>query len=69
MAMEAAGPVYELYGMAGTKGSGIITDDDEISDVTIGGLTQYRRQSGHSLDPEYWRVILDVARVVFDDDL
>ena len=44
---------------------GTITDDDEISMANIGGMTQYRRRSGHSLDPEYWRVILDVAEVTF----
>ncbi|MAG14212.1 MAG: hypothetical protein CMN78_06420 [Spirochaetales bacterium] len=64
-AMRAAEPVYKLYGKTGIKGTGIITDDDEISIHTIGGMTQYRRPSGHSLDPDYWRVILDVAKVVF----
>ena len=66
-AMKAAEPVYKLYGNEGLKGSGIITDEDEISEATIGDMTQYRRESGHSLDPEYWRVILDVARVAFDE--
>ena len=65
-AMRAAEPVYKLYGNEGIIGSGVITDDDEISETTIGDLTQYRRDSGHSLDPEYWRVILDVARITFD---
>ena len=66
-AMKAAEPVYKLYGNEGIMGSGIITDEDEISKETIGDITQYRRQSGHPLDPDYWRVILDVARVAFNN--
>jgi|GEM_PF-176461 len=59
-AMGEADKVYAFLGVAGIKGTGIIEGDEPI-DAAAGRLAQYRRDTGHTLNRDYWKAILDFA--------
>ena len=60
-AMGAADGVYEFLGVSGIKGTGVIEGDQPIEAATCGALMQYRRDTGHTLNRDYWKAILDFA--------
>lgn len=60
-AMKAADPIFKLLGAEGLRGNGIIPSDAPITTENATGLSQYRRATGHRLDPGYWRVFVDYA--------
>lgn len=60
-AMEAADRVYKFLGVAGIKGTGIVEGDGQIEAASCGELVQYRRDTGHTLNKDYWKAILDFA--------
>lgn len=64
-ALEAADPVYDLLGVEGIVGDGVLYGDDEITAETAGRLLQYRRETEHTLDGGYWEAILDFADLHF----
>ena len=64
-AMREADAVFKLLGAPGMAGNGIIKEGEKITRQNATGLTQYRRQKGHSLDPEYWKVFVDYAESYF----
>ncbi len=62
-AMAAADKVYEFLGVAGIKGTGIVEGDEPIEARGCGRLAQYRRDTGHTLNRDYWKAILDFAEL------
>lgn len=60
-ALRAAAPVYDLLGAEGTVGSGLLHEGDRITPETAGSLLQYRGETGHLLNRDYWQAILDFA--------
>jgi len=58
-AMKAASPVYELLGIKGIIGDGFVRDS--IGDTKIGRLLQYQRDTGHTLNIDYWNAMFDFA--------
>lgn len=65
-ALQAADPVYDVLGVEGMVGKGLLHEDDEITSETAGRLLQYRRDTDHTLNREYWDTILDFADLHFD---
>lgn len=61
--IRAAEPVYDLLGADGLVGDGLLYGDDEISAATVGTLSQYRRETEHTLNRGYWDAVLDFADV------
>lgn len=58
-AMKAASPVYELLGVKGIIGDGVVCDT--IGNVKMGRLLQYQRDTGHTLNINYWNAMFDFA--------
>jgi hypothetical protein len=58
-AMKAATPVYGLLGEKGIVGDGFVMD--RIGDQEIGRLLQYRRDTEHELNIDYWNAMMDFA--------
>jgi hypothetical protein len=64
--LRAADPVYELLGVDGVIGDGILYGDEEITDANTGRLLQFRRETAHTLHGAYWDAILDFADLHFE---
>ncbi len=73
--IQAADPVYKFLGAPGVKGTGIVEvpwisgvpqGPAKISEETAGNLVQYRLDTKHTLNKDYWRGILDFADLQFD---
>ncbi|UCE07110.1 MAG: acetylxylan esterase [bacterium] len=58
-AMKTATPVYELLGERGIVGNGFVRD--EIGDIDFGRLLQYQRDTEHTLNIDYWNVMIEFA--------
>lgn len=67
-AIQAASPVYEALGVTGLKMNRPLTADDKISSETAGHLLQYRLDTKHVLNADYWEGILDFADLHFQDE-
>lgn len=63
--LRAASAVYELLGVPGVRGEGLLTDADAIDTAELGRLQQLRLDKEHELDLEYWARILDFADRTF----
>ena len=59
--LKGATPVYEMLGVQGLVGSGLVTDDDPIAGVKVGHLLQCRLKEKHTLNAAFWEKILDFA--------
>lgn len=59
--LRAANPVYQLYGVTGVQGSGLVQDDEPIVGPNLGRLMQYRLDEKHTLNRRFWEKILDFA--------
>lgn len=59
--LRAASPVYEFLGVKGLVGDGVLRGDDAITEDTAGRLLQFRLDTKHTLNQDYWRAILDFA--------
>ena len=57
--LRAAAPVYDLYDGVGMRGNGLLHAPDPIDESTAGRLVQYRHETGHTLNANYWETILD----------
>lgn len=57
--LQAADTVYELLGKPGLQGTGIVSQEESITGPNFGTLLQYRRDTGHTLNADYWNKILD----------
>lgn len=60
-ALKAADPVYKLLGAKGLVGKGLVEGDAPIVGENFGELMQYRRDTPHVLNKDYWNKILDFA--------
>jgi len=64
--LEAASPVYTLLGVTGLAGVGYVNGDtDTIPANYAGRLLQYRRNTGHVINLDYWNGFIDYADVQF----
>lgn len=64
-ALKAADNVYKFLGLRGMVGTGVIQADEPIVGKNSGDLIQYRRNTRHELNKDYWRVIFDFADAYF----
>jgi hypothetical protein len=64
-ALKAADQVYKFLGVQGMVGTGIIQAEEPIQGANFGDLIQYRRNTRHELNKDYWRVIFDFADAYF----
>jgi hypothetical protein len=46
--------------------TGRVRNDQPTRQEEVGSSLQYRRDEGHSLDPGYWKVILNYTEIVFE---
>lgn len=60
-ALHAADEVYKFLGAEGTKGSGMLQEKDGIRSDNAGNLLQHRLDTVHTMNRDYWGVILDFA--------
>ena len=59
--LRAASPVWSLLGSDGMRGSGVLESGATIDAQTAGRVLQYRLDTGHILNAQYWHAILDFA--------
>jgi hypothetical protein len=64
-ALQAADKLYKFLGGRGMVGSGVIQAEEPIAGENAGDLIQYRRNTKHELNKDYWRVIFDFADAYF----
>jgi len=64
-ALRAADPVYKFLGGSGMVGPGVVTADEKITARNAGTLLQYRRDTKHLLNKDYWEAMLDFADLQF----
>ncbi len=63
--LKAADKVYQFLGARGMVGTGVIQAEEPINGANFGDLIQYRRNTRHELNKDYWRVIFDFADAYF----
>jgi len=65
-ALRAADPVYKLLGAPGmsTDSNGLLEKGAAITPENAGNLLQYRLDTRHEMNPDYWEKVLDFADVV-----
>jgi len=61
--LQAADPVYKLLGARGLVGEGMLIGDEPMTREQVGELLQYRRNTRHTLNVDYWNAILDFAEL------
>jgi hypothetical protein len=64
-ALHAADKVYKFLGARGMVGTGVIRGEEPIAASNLGDLVQYRRDTKHELNKDYWGKIFDFADVYF----
>jgi hypothetical protein len=57
--------VYKLLGAPGIKGGGMIQGPATLTKANAGNLLQYRLDTDHTLNQDYWQGILDFADIQF----
>lgn len=63
--LVAANRVYKLLDAPGIKGGGMIQGPAELSPENAGNLLQFRLNTEHTLNADYWKAILDFADIQF----
>jgi hypothetical protein len=66
-ALLAADKAYKFVGARGMVGTGKIRDEEPIKGPSFGELMQYRRNTRHLLNKEYWNKIFDFADAYFSE--
>ena len=61
----AANRVYKLLGAPGIKGGGMIQGPAELTKENVGNVLQYRLNTEHTLNRDYWQGILEFADIQF----
>lgn len=64
-ALQAADTVYKFLGARGIVGTGLIRGEEPIAGPDFGDLVQYRRNTKHELNKDYWGKIFDFADAYF----
>lgn len=67
-AIQAADPVYKLLGSPGIRGTGML-EGGTITAENSGPLMQYRLDTKHTLNQDYWQAILDFSDIYLTGDL
>ncbi|MAT16496.1 MAG: acetylxylan esterase [Planctomyces sp.] len=67
-AIQAADAVYKFLGAPGIKGDPII-NGGPVTEENCGNLAQYRLDTRHVLELDYWKGILDFADLQFGEKL
>lgn len=63
-ALQATDAVYKFLGAPGMVGRGQLQGEARIDAATAGNLLQYRRDTEHTLNADYWNALMDFADVV-----
>lgn len=63
--LHDADRVYKFLGAQGRIGTGQLTGPTPVTSENAGSLLQYRLDTKHELNRDYWRVILDFADVQY----
>lgn len=63
--LQAADPVYEFLGKPGLVGDGMVLEDEPIGGDDFGTLLQYRRDTNHTWNSDYWEKMMDFADLHF----
>lgn len=61
----AANRAYKLLGAPGIRGGGVVQGPAPITPANAGNLLQYRLDTKHTLNQDYWAGILDFADIQF----
>lgn len=65
-AIQAASPVYEFLGAKGIVGEGMVNgENDKITEENASTIMQFRLNTKHTLNQDYWAGILDFADIQF----
>ena len=65
-AIHAASPVYEFLGAKGIVGEGMVNGEEEkITKENASTIMQFRLDTKHTLNQDYWAGILDFADIQF----
>jgi hypothetical protein len=64
-ALQAADKVYKFLGARGIVGTGRIRGEEPIKGPNFGDLVQYRRDTKHLLNKNYWNKIFEFADAYF----
>lgn len=59
--LKAADPVYKLLGKKGLVGDGTLTTGEKMTPENTGELLQYRLDTKHEFNRQFWTAILDFA--------
>lgn len=59
--LKAADPVYKLLGKRGLVGDGVLREGEKMTNENVGDLLQYRLDTEHTLNRDYWKAILNFA--------
>lgn len=62
--LQGANAVYQLLGVTGIKGTGLVQDGESMTGPNAGRLVQLRLNQKHTLNRAYWERILDYADAV-----
>jgi hypothetical protein len=63
--LRAADVVYKFLGARGIVGEGVVTGPAALDPARIGNLMQFRLDTKHDLNQDYWKGILDFADLQF----
>lgn len=63
--IRAADAVYKFLGAPGIRGEGMVLGPAELDPEETGNLMQFRLDSKHTLNRDYWKGILDFADIQF----
>jgi hypothetical protein len=63
--LKAADTVYEFLGTPGLVGDGMVVEDEPIAGDDFGTLLQYRRDTKHTWNVDYWNKMMDFADLHF----
>lgn len=66
-AIQAASPVYEFLGAKGIVGEGMVNgEEDSITAENVSTIMQFRLDTRHTLNEDYWEGILDFADLQYE---
>lgn len=63
--LQAAAPVWKLLGAPGLVGEGMLEGGTPITPENTGNVLQYRLDTRHEMNRQYWEKVLDFADLVY----
>lgn len=67
IAIQSADKVWKLLGVPGVAGSAVVGPETNLNSDAVGNLAQYRLDTRHVLNRDYWAAILDFADKQFQN--